>query len=147
MILGRKRELKVHYNKLKKLLDWNLIIDEEIRKVFPKSIKVNVNYRDYLYSWDKEVKVEVIITPKSHKLTEKETFIIYDWLSKYGRWDEKLNYSGDITQTVDTIIKNIPVSITVVGRNSNFCTRELINHNKKKSYSFRYETNYKLVCK
>jgi len=146
MILGRHRELIAEYNKLKKLLSANLVIDEELRKTFPRRIKVDISYEDSIYSWDKEIKVKVDITPENHRLNEKELFILYDWLSKYGRWDEELSYSGEITQKVTTTIKKILVEITVIGRNSNFCKVERSNLRKERSYSYNRKADYQLVC-
>ena len=145
MIINGHSEIVKEARKKKELWSKIVIVDRELRKTFPKKVSAKIRFSDW--SFGDKCTVNVTLDPKEYKLNEKELFMIYDWLSKYGCWDEKLDYSGKINQTVNTVIKDIKVKITVEGKNSNFCkvvTRS--DGRRHRSYSYTRNYSHQLVC-
>jgi hypothetical protein len=117
-------------------------VHKVIRDSFPKKLLAKVEYDS-----DDDV-IEVIVIPPSrkYKFDEKQLAIIYDWLSKFGRWEEDVDHDGNIFQKVDGKVDKIKFQIQVKSKNSIFCKVERSNFRRQRNYSYSHKSDVRLVC-
>ena len=122
-------------------------IYREIKKTFPKKINASIDWHE---PWICTRSIEINIYPNGdshYKFDEKELASIYDWLSKYGKWDEGLD-NEQIVQFVIYEIDNVSCKIIVHGNNSIFCKKvQTYREPRRRSWSYvGGRSSYILQC-